>query len=107
MITRPLIRYHGSKYRLAPWIISFFPPHRVYVELFGGGGSVLLRKVRVHEEIYNDIECHIERKPKNNRHCTKFTEKEIVNLLRLGNMRFWTLLGKEFLYKEHGRDENV
>jgi DNA adenine methylase len=52
----PLVRYHGGKWRIAPWIISFFPPHRVYVELFGGGGSVLLRKGRGHEEIYNDLD---------------------------------------------------
>ena len=44
---------------MAPWIISFFPPHRVYVELFGGGGSVLLRKGRAHEEVYNDLDGEI------------------------------------------------
>jgi DNA adenine methylase len=55
----PLVRYHGGKWRIAPWIISFFPPHRVYVELFGGGGSVLLRKGRSHEEIYNDLDGDI------------------------------------------------
>jgi DNA adenine methylase len=59
MIKRPLLRYHGGKWRIAPWIISFFPPHRIYVELFGGGGSVLLRKGRVHEEIYNDLDGEI------------------------------------------------
>jgi DNA adenine methylase len=58
-IRRPLLRYHGGKWRIAPWIISFFPPHRVYVELFGGGGSVLLRKGRAHEEIYNDLDRDI------------------------------------------------
>lgn len=52
--TRPILRWHGGKWRLAPWIISNFPPHRVYVEPFGGGGSVLLRKPRVNTEIYND-----------------------------------------------------
>jgi DNA adenine methylase len=56
---RPILRYHGGKWRIAPWIISYFPPHRVYVELFGGGGSVLLRKGRSHEEIYNDLDSDI------------------------------------------------
>jgi DNA adenine methylase len=59
LVTRPLLRYHGGKWRIAPWIISFFPPHRIYVELFGGGGSVLLRKGRAHEEIYNDLDSDI------------------------------------------------
>lgn len=58
-ITRPALRYHGGKFRLAPWVMRFLPPHKVYVEPFGGGASVLLMKPRSYAEIYNDLDREI------------------------------------------------
>lgn len=58
-LTRPLVRYHGGKWRIAPWIIANFPAHRIYVEPFGGGASVLLRKARAYGEVYNDLDGEI------------------------------------------------
>ncbi len=57
--TRPILRYHGGKWKLGPWIISHFPAHRVYVEPYGGGGSVLIRKPRSYAEIYNDLDNEV------------------------------------------------
>jgi DNA adenine methylase len=57
--TRPLVRYHGGKWRIAPWILSYIPAHKIYVELFGGGGSILLRKPRSYAEIYNDLDTEM------------------------------------------------
>lgn len=57
--TRPMLRYHGGKWRLAPWIIANMPAHDSYVEPFGGGASVLLRKPRSRSEVYNDIDSAI------------------------------------------------
>lgn len=59
ILHRPVLRYHGSKWRIAPWIISNIPPHKVYVELFGGGGAVLLQKPRSYTELYNDLDGEI------------------------------------------------
>lgn len=54
--TRPPLRYFGSKWRLAPKLMPYLPPHDVYVEPFGGSASLLLRKPRSRVEIYNDLD---------------------------------------------------
>lgn len=56
---RPALRYHGSKFRLAPWVMQFFPPHEIYTEAFGGAAGVLLQKERSHGEVYNDLDADV------------------------------------------------
>lgn len=73
---------------LASWIISNFPPHRVYVEPFGGAASVLLQKDRSYCEVYNDL------------------SGEIVNLFRVARDRGTELVNKLTL-TPFSRDEYV
>ncbi|HYE58985.1 MAG TPA: DNA adenine methylase [Rhodothermales bacterium] len=55
-----MLRYHGGKWMLAPWIIAHFPPHRIYTEAYGGAGSVLMRKAPApFLEVWNDLDSEI------------------------------------------------
>lgn len=48
--------YYGGKTRYAQTIVDYMPPHKRYVEAFGGGASVLLNKPESDIEIYNDAD---------------------------------------------------
>jgi len=57
---RPAAKWHGGKWRLAKWIISFMPQkHDVYVEPFAGSAAVLLNKPRSLIEVYNDMDLQV------------------------------------------------
>jgi DNA adenine methylase len=52
---KPPFTYYGSKGRMAPWIASLLPEHRLYFEPFAGSAAVLFAKPpRIHE-VLNDV----------------------------------------------------
>jgi len=85
-----LIPYIGGKYYLKDWIIPKLDySKRTYVELFGGGASILINKPPHKVEIYNDIDgdlVNLFNVVKNN--FDKF-EKELE----------WELISEENFYK--------
>jgi len=50
-----IFKYPGSKWRIAEWIVSFFPEHHSYLEPFFGSGAVLFNKPRSNIETVNDL----------------------------------------------------
>lgn len=55
MVKHRFLRYMGGKTFAANWIVSKFPPHRCFVDVFGGGASIIFAKKPSLVEIYNDI----------------------------------------------------
>lgn len=51
-----VIKYPGSKWSLAQWIINHFPKHHSYLEPFFGSGAVLFTKERSAIETVNDLD---------------------------------------------------
>lgn len=53
------MRWPGSKWRIADWIIAHFPDHGVYCEPFFGSGAVFFRKMPSGTETINDIDGNV------------------------------------------------
>lgn len=51
--------YPGGKSTLAHWVIDQLPPHEAFVDVFHGGGSVLVQKPESKIEIVNDKDSDI------------------------------------------------
>lgn len=56
---RAIMKYPGSKWSIAKWIIDFFPEHHSYLEPFFGSGAVLFNKTRSNIETVNDLDGNV------------------------------------------------
>lgn len=54
-----VLKYPGGKWRIADWIISQFPAHKVYCEPFFGSGGVFFNKTPSKLETINDIDGNV------------------------------------------------
>lgn len=85
-------------------ILPLFPPHRIYVEPFGGGASLLMAKQPAPVEVYNDIDSGLVNLFRVLRDETKFERfQRLVELTpysreEYNDSRTW--------WREHGEDED-
>lgn len=56
---RSPIRYFGGKGNMTSKLLKLMPPHHTYVEVFGGGASLLFAKPPSPVEVYNDIDSDL------------------------------------------------
>lgn len=56
---KAILKYPGGKWRIADWIISQFPAHKVYCEPFFGSGGVFFNKAPSSLETINDIDGNV------------------------------------------------
>lgn len=53
---KAILKYPGSKWRIAEWIISYMPEHRSYLEPYFGSGAVFFNKPESPIETINDLD---------------------------------------------------
>ena len=54
-----VLKYPGAKNRLAQWIVSFIPEHKVYLEPYFGSGAVFFNKKKARIETINDLDRNV------------------------------------------------
>lgn len=54
-----VLKYPGAKNRIAEWICSYIPEHKVYLEPFFGSGAVFFNKIPARIETINDLDGNV------------------------------------------------
>jgi len=55
----PVLKYPGSKWRMADWIVANMPKHKTFLEPFFGSGAVLFSKKPSPIETVNDLDENV------------------------------------------------
>ncbi len=76
---KAIMKYPGSKWSIADWIINFFPEHHSYLEPFFGSGAVLFHKQRSNIETVNDLDGRVV----NLFECIKTDPEKLARLIYL------------------------
>jgi DNA adenine methylase len=84
-----LLRWFGGKYRLTKYLLPL-PEHRLYVEVFGGGASLLLAKEPSYEEIYNDVNGRLINFWKQVQKCPNLLAKKIEDIGLISSRQLFT-----------------
>lgn len=53
------IKIYGGKHYMLKFLLPLIPPHKTYIEVFGGGANLLLAKPISPIEVYNDIDSNL------------------------------------------------
>lgn len=121
---RPIIKYPGSKWKMAEWIVSLMPEHRSYLEPFFGSGAVFFNKPHSPIETINDLDGDIVNLFRVVRETPEALEKAValtpysreeyerawerhkagdvtdpVELARLTLVRYWQAVGSRQIYR--------
>ncbi|SHN77469.1 DNA adenine methylase [Desulfitobacterium chlororespirans] len=56
---KAVVKYPGSKWGIADWIIGHMPDHHTYLEPYLGSGAVLFKKRPSPIETVNDLDCNV------------------------------------------------
>jgi len=85
----PRIRqlYFAGPEELKEALFQFVPKEAGIITVFKNTGNVWRHRT---------YQCTIRRRPKADKYYTPFSKSEIFELLRLGNMRYWSLFSKQF-----------
>lgn len=88
-----VLKWHGGKHYLAPWIISHFPPHLHYVEPYFGGGAVLFARDAHRDWMAGSPLCQTGANGEPRSHHK--SSSEVVNDIHGELTNFWRVLQDE------------